>query len=148
MCPITVWRSVLVVLAAAERVRSRWFATARSALYDLSTPRIKRLGLRSIGDARFGGRAETLGEPLLFLEGDPDYYSAHGWRPAGEVGFTPPSERIPASAFHVVTLRGYDPTTMRGALIYNDSFWSHDCVGRRGTRLDRWDRTAADRARR
>jgi putative acetyltransferase len=92
--------------------------------------------------------AQRLSAPLLFLEGDPGYYSTRGWRPAGELGFTPPSARIPAPAFQVVTLRGYDPTTMHGALIYNDTFWSHDCVGLRGARLDRWDRIASHRSRR
>jgi putative acetyltransferase len=84
--------------------------------------------------------AERLKAPLLFLEGDPRYYSRHGWRPAGELGFCPPSARIPSLAFQVVTLPGYDPTTMRGALVYNDTFWSHDCVGLRGARLDQWSR--------
>ena len=88
--------------------------------------------------------AERLGAPLLFLEGDPAYYFTQGWRPAGELGFTPPSARIPGPAFQVVTLRGYEPTTMRGAVIYNDTFWSHDCVGLRGARLDRWARTAGN----
>lgn len=50
--------------------------------------------------------AERLGAPLLFLEGDPGYYSTQGWRPAGEFGFTPPSARIPGPAFQVVILRG------------------------------------------
>jgi putative acetyltransferase len=88
--------------------------------------------------------AERLKAPLLFLEGDPRYYSRHGWRPAGELGFCPPSARIPSLAFQVVTLPGYDPTTMRGALVYNDTFWSHDCVGLRGARLDRWSRAGSN----
>jgi hypothetical protein len=29
-------------------------------------------------------------------------------------------------------------------LIYNDTFWSHDCVGLRGARLDQWGRTAGN----
>lgn len=100
------------------------------------------IGSRLLTAAR--EEAERIGAPLLFLEGDPGYYGARGWRPAGELGFTPPSARIPDPAFQVVTLRGYDPTAMRGALIYNDTFWSHDCVGLRGARLDRWDRTAGN----
>ena len=98
------------------------------------------IGSRLLAAAR--EEADRLGAPLLFLEGDPGYYSARGWRPAGELGFVPPSARIPGPAFQVVTLRGYEPTTMRGALIYNDTFWSRDCVGLRGTPLDQWDRTA------
>jgi putative acetyltransferase len=102
------------------------------------THQSRGIGSRLLTAAR--EKAESLGAPLLFLEGDPGYYSARGWRPAGELGFSPPSARIPGAAFQVVTLRGYDPTTMRGALIYNDTFWSHDCVGLRGARLDRWAR--------
>jgi putative acetyltransferase len=99
------------------------------------THQSRGIGSRLLTAAR--EEAERLGAPLLFLEGDPGYYSARGWRPAGELGFTPPSARIPCPAFQVVTLRGYEPTTIRGALIYNDTFWSHDCVGLRGARLDR-----------
>lgn len=88
--------------------------------------------------------AERLGAPLLFLEGDPGYYSTRGWRPGGDLGFVPPSARIPDPAFQVVALPGYDPTTMRGSLIYNDTFWSYDCVGLRGARLDQWGRSAGN----
>jgi putative acetyltransferase len=99
------------------------------------THQSRGIGTRLLIAART--KAESVGAPLLFLEGDPGYYSARGWRPAGELGFFPPSTRIPAAGFQVVTLRGYDPTTMRGRLIYNDTFWSHDRVGLRGSRLDR-----------
>ena len=69
--------------------------------------------------------------PLVFLEGDPGFYGPRGWRPAGEFGFTPPSTRIPAAAFQVVPLAGHDAAAMHGALVYNDTFWAHDCVGLR-----------------
>jgi putative acetyltransferase len=105
------------------------------------THQSRGIGTRLLSAAR--KRAESLGAPLLFLEGDPGYYSARGWRAAGELGFSPPSTRIHWPAFQVVTLRGYDPTTMRGTLIYNDTFWSHDRVGMRGARLDRSARSAA-----
>lgn len=75
--------------------------------------------------------AERLGSPLLFLEGDPGYYRRHGWRAGGELGFTAPSPRIPPPAFQLVTLPGFDPATMHGPLVYNDTFWAHDCVGLR-----------------
>lgn len=103
------------------------------------THQLQGIGSRLLAAAR--EEAASLGAPLVFLEGDPGFYSTRGWRPAGEFGFSPPSARIPARAFQVVTLRGYDPATMRGALVYNDTFWSHDCVGLRGARLDRWDRS-------
>lgn len=78
--------------------------------------------------------AERLGQPAVFLEGDPGYYSRLGWRPAAEIGVTAPSARIPAPACQVVTLSAYEPW-MRGRLVYADTFWAHDCVGLRGQRL-------------
>lgn len=74
--------------------------------------------------------AEREGAPAVFLEGDPGYYSRHGWRPAAEVGVSPPSDRIPVAACQVVTLPGFEPW-MRGRLVYADTFWAYDCVGLR-----------------
>jgi len=42
--------------------------------------------------------------PLVFLEGDPGYYSRFGFAPAGK---------------------------MTGTLVYSQPFWSHDAVGLR-----------------
>ena len=81
--------------------------------------------------------ADARGEAAVFLEGDPAYYSRLGWRPAGEIGVTAPSERIPDAACQVVTLLGYEPW-MRGRLVYADTFWSYDCVGLRGEALRRF----------
>ena len=75
--------------------------------------------------------ATHLGSPLVFLEGDPAYYSPRGWRAAVELGFSPPSTRIPIPAFQVRDLDGYDPGSMTGALVYNDTFWAFDSVGLR-----------------
>ena len=80
--------------------------------------------------------AERLGEPAVFLEGDPGYYSRLGWRPAGAIGVSAPSERIPAPACQVVTLSAYEPW-MQGRLVYADTFWAHDAVGLRGEVLRR-----------
>ena len=96
----------------------------------------RSIGARLLTAAR--DEAGRLNAPLLFLEGDPLYYSAHGWQRASELGFTRPSIRIPGPAFQVVTLPAYDPT-MRGQVVYNDTFWRHDCVGLRGAELDHWD---------
>jgi len=69
-------------------------------------------------------------EPMVFLEGHPSYYPRFGFRPAGELGFTAPSVRIPAAAFMVHPLPRYDPS-MTGALVYPDPFWRTDSVGLR-----------------
>jgi putative acetyltransferase len=79
--------------------------------------------------------AGRLGAPAVFLEGDPGYYAARGWRPAGPLGFTSPSVRIPDAAFQVVLLPAYEPW-MSGALVYCDPFWALDCVGLRPSGRD------------
>ena len=94
---------------------------------------------RGIGKALVAhavAEAQRASVPAVFLEGDPAYYSRLGWRPAAELGVTPPSVRIPARAFQVVELPGWEPS-MRGALVYADTFWAFDCVGLRGDRLAR-----------
>jgi putative acetyltransferase len=83
-------------------------------------------------------RLEPRREPLVFVEGDPGYYSRLGFVAGHELHFTAPSVRIPRLAFQVATLPGYDQSWMSGALVYPDVFWRHDCVGLRpeaGTRL-------------
>ncbi|PZF95847.1 GNAT family N-acetyltransferase [Micromonospora deserti] len=70
------------------------------------------------------------GVPLVFLEGDPAYYSRLGFRAGGEHGFRKPSLRIPDPAFQVVTLSAYEPW-MTGTLVYSATFWDADCVGLR-----------------
>jgi putative acetyltransferase len=97
-------------------------------------PELQRQGIggRLLTDAV--ALADRLGAPGVFLEGDPGYYGRQGWRPAAEIGVTPPSERIPAPACQVVTLSRYDDS-ITGRLIYADTFWAHDCVGLRGDDL-------------
>lgn len=73
---------------------------------------------------------ESRDEPLVFLEGDPDYYQRLGFVRGDTLGFTAPSVRIPGPAFQVVTLPSYQPW-MRGALVYPDVFWANDSVGLR-----------------
>jgi putative acetyltransferase len=74
--------------------------------------------------------ATDAGAPVVFLEGDPAYYSRLGWERAATYGFTPPSVRIPDAAFQAVVLPAHR-SWMTGALVYNDTFWSHDYVGLR-----------------
>jgi putative acetyltransferase len=68
-------------------------------------------------------------EPLVFLEGSPDYYSRLGFVAGSQLGFTAPSVRIPEPGFQVATLPGYDQQWMTGALVYPDVFWRHNSVG-------------------
>jgi putative acetyltransferase len=70
-------------------------------------------------------------EPLVFLEGDPGYYSRLGFVAGSDLHFSAPSVRIPGPAFQVGTLPGYDQSWMRGALVYPDVWWQHDAVGLR-----------------
>jgi len=74
-------------------------------------------------------RADELGWPLVFLEGDPSFYAARGFVPGGP-GFGSPSDRIPPVAFQVAILSAHEPT-MTGRLVYADPFWAQDCVGLR-----------------
>lgn len=88
---------------------------------------------RGIGDALVRGALESLGdrlEPLVFLEGSPDYYRRFGFEPGGNLGFTSPSARIPRPAFQVMRRPTYE-AWMTGALVYPDAFWEHDAVGLR-----------------
>ena len=69
-------------------------------------------------------------EPLIFLEGHSGYYPRFGFTPAGQLGFTAPSARIPPAAFMVHALPNYQPW-MTGGLVYPDVFWRTDAVGLR-----------------
>jgi putative acetyltransferase len=88
---------------------------------------------RGIGGALIRAGLQQLDEqgvPLVFLEGDPRYYSRFGFSPAGEHGFRKPSLRIPDGAFQVVKLASYEPW-MTGSFVYPNTFWEYDCVGLR-----------------
>ena len=73
------------------------------------------------------------GVPVVFLEGDPGYYSRLGFRSATAQGYRTPSLRIPEPAFQALALPAHEPW-MTGTLVYPDVFWRHDCVGLRGPR--------------
>jgi putative acetyltransferase len=69
-------------------------------------------------------------EPLVFLEGAPDFYRRFGFEAAGPLGFRRPSLRIPEVAFQVIRQAAYEPW-MTGTLVYSRVFWDFDCVGLR-----------------
>ncbi|MEV4714465.1 N-acetyltransferase [Micromonospora sp. NPDC049374] len=88
---------------------------------------------RGIGGAliRHGLRLlDERGVPAVFLEGNPGYYARFGFVAAGDLGFRRPSLRIPAPAFQVARLSGYEPW-MTGTFVYSATFWQQDCVGLR-----------------
>lgn len=88
---------------------------------------------RGVGSAlvRAGLReVDERGVPLVFLEGDPRYYSRLGFTQGADHNFRNPSLRIPDWAFQVVRLSAYEPW-MTGTFVYSNTFWDYDCVGRR-----------------
>lgn len=70
------------------------------------------------------------GAPLVFLEGDPGFYSRVGFKAGGDLGFRKPSLRIPDGAFQVYPLAAYEDW-LTGTLVYSPIFWEHDSVGLR-----------------
>ena len=93
-------------------------------------PAFQRQG---VGTAMIRRGVELLverGVPLVFLEGDPAYYSRFGFKPAADQGFRKPSLRIPDAGFQVLLLPAYE-AWMTGTLVYAEPFWTHDCVGLR-----------------
>lgn len=67
-------------------------------------------------------------EPLVFLEGDPNFYHRYGFVPAEPVGFRRPSLRIPIPAFQVYRMPWCEDG-LEGAFVYSDTFWTQDAVG-------------------
>jgi putative acetyltransferase len=100
------------------------------------TPDWQRRGIGRALVAHAVAEAKRAAVPAVFLEGDPAYYARLGWRPASELGVSPPSVRIPKPAWQAVPLPGWKPW-MRGALVYAETFWAYDCVGLRGDNLAR-----------
>ncbi|MPY54250.1 GNAT family N-acetyltransferase [Streptomyces acidicola] len=90
---------------------------------------------QGIGSALVRGGLELLVQravPLVFLEGDPAYYTRFGFVSGGELEFRKPSLRIPDAAFQVLRLPAHE-AWMTGTLVYSELFWQHDAVGLRDT---------------
>ncbi len=68
--------------------------------------------------------------PVVFLEGDPGYYSRLGFVAGAPLGFRKPSLRIPDPAFQALRLPTHEPW-MTGTLVYPETFWRLDAVGLR-----------------
>jgi putative acetyltransferase len=93
-------------------------------------PGLQRRGIGTALVRHALAQAAATPVPLVFLEGDPDYYGERGFERADAAGFRSPSLRIPAPAFQVARLPGYQPW-MTGTLVFAEPFWAHDCVGLR-----------------
>jgi len=88
---------------------------------------------KGIGSAMIRRGLEILDEqggPLVFLEGNPAFYSRVGFKAGADLGFRKPSLRIPEAAFQVYPLAAYEDW-MTGTLVYSPVFWEHDSVGLR-----------------
>ena len=57
----------------------------------------------------------------MLVLGHPGYYPRFGFRPAHELGITPPDDDIPADAFMAIPLRAYD-ATLRGRVVFPPAF--------------------------
>jgi putative acetyltransferase len=108
-------------------------------------PGFQRQGIGAALTAHAVEHAQASGAPAVFLEGSPRYYGRLGWRPAAELGVTPPSARIPTAAFQAIRLSHWE-AWICGPLVYADPFWVHDCVGLRGERLETARRALAEDA--
>ncbi len=91
------------------------------------------IGTRLVAQAL--AEADSLGIPLVFLEGSPYYYGKRGFADATTLGFRPPTLRYPPGAFQVAKLSSYEDW-MNGTFVYSDVFWAMDCVGLRDERLE------------
>jgi putative acetyltransferase len=75
---------------------------------------------RGVGSALMGETirmAEARGEPLLLIEGNPNYYERFGFTRADAVGIEPPPEARGPQYFMIRPLAGYDPA-FRGRAVY------------------------------
>jgi putative acetyltransferase len=67
-------------------------------------------------------KADERREPLIMLEGHPDYYTRFGFRPSRQLGITVPlPDWAPDEAGMVRPLSAYDPS-IRGKIVYPPAF--------------------------
>lgn len=85
-------------------------------------PDVQGKGIGSLLVREVVGRADDLGEPLVVLEGSPEYYGRFGFESAAMYGITLPLPTwAPPEAGQVILLRTYD-RALRGHVVYPASF--------------------------
>ena len=84
-------------------------------------PRRQRQGVGSTLVSAGLDLAEARGEPVVIVEGIPEYYPRFGFERASALGFEPPHAGIPDEAFMVKRLARYEPT-VRGRIVYPRAF--------------------------
>jgi putative acetyltransferase len=85
-------------------------------------PAFQRRGIGSALVRAIVARVDAAGEPLVVLEGSPQYYARFGFEPSVPLGITIDlPEWAPPEAAQVLRLDRYDPT-VRGHLVYPPAF--------------------------
>lgn len=98
---------------------------ARDRILDLTPMSVRPdRQLRGVGASlvhEILGLAESTGEPMVVVEGVPEYYPRFGFERASALGFVPPSPNIPDRAFMVKCFAGFTPE-MAGRVVYPPAF--------------------------
>jgi putative acetyltransferase len=84
-------------------------------------PEHQRAGIGSALVREALRRADECQEPLVLVLGHADYYPRFGFRPARELGISPPDPKIRDEVFLAIRLRAYDPT-LRGRVVFPPAF--------------------------
>jgi putative acetyltransferase len=88
-------------------------------------PDYQRIGIGSALVRSVLAAADARGEPLVVVEGSPDYYGRLGFEPAARYGITIPlPEWAPPEAAQMIRLRSFDPDepSLRGTVVYPPAF--------------------------
>lgn len=90
-------------------------------------PTHQRRGVGSALTLEALARADGRTQPLVVLEGIPDYYPRFGFESAVALGIDKPHPGVPDNAFMARRLSAYDPRC-RGKLVYPRSFYEAGVV--------------------
>jgi putative acetyltransferase len=91
-------------------------------------PDHQRLGIGTALIEEALARADERGEPLVVLEGHPDYYPRFGFERGSLLGIEKPAPQVPEDAFMVKRLSAYAPR-FHGKLVYPPAFYEAGAVG-------------------